>query len=141
IRAIIAGKTIMVTGSGGSIGSELCRQIAGFAPRRLILIERSEPQLFHIEQDLIELGGGGAIVPLVADLLDATRMREIFKKHQPQVVFHAAAHKHVPMMEHQPAEAIRNNVLGTAQIAELALEYGVERFLLISTDKAINPTS
>ena len=141
IRQLLRGRVVLVTGAGGSIGGELCRQIASYQPKRLLLVERSEPQAFQIEQELIGSGYGPMIVPLVADILDAGRMREIFSQYTPQVVFHAAAHKHVPMMEHQPGEAIKNNSLGTTQLAEIALEFGVERFILISSDKAINPTS
>ena len=141
IREMIAGATVLVTGAGGSIGSELCRQIAAFRPRALLLVERSEAALFPIEQELIERGFHHLVVPLVADVTHVASMADIFATHHPQVVFHAAAHKHVPMMESQPAEAIRNNVLGTAQVAELAYAFGVARFVLISTDKAINPTS
>jgi FlaA1/EpsC-like NDP-sugar epimerase len=141
IRQLLRGRVVLVTGAGGSIGSELCRQIASYEPKRLLLVERSEPHAFQIEQELIRSGWGQLIVPLVADILDAGRMNEIFARYTPQVVFHAAAHKHVPMMEHQPGEAIKNNSLGTAQLAETAREFGVERFILISSDKAINPTS
>jgi len=141
IRGMIEGRSIMVTGAGGSIGSELCRQIASFNPRSLLLVERSEAALFPIEQELVDRGFHHLVVPLVADILDGARMANIFARFRPQAVFHAAAHKHVPMMESQPAEAIRNNILGTAQLAELACAFEVERFLLISTDKAINPTS
>ena len=141
IREVLADRRVMVTGAGGSVGSELCRQIASYEPERLLLIERSEPHAFQIEQELIRSGWGGLIVPLVADILDAGRMKEIFARYTPQVLFHAAAHKHVPMMEHQPGEALKNNSLGTAQLAETAREFGVERFILISSDKAINPTS
>ncbi len=141
VRGIIAGKTVMVTGAGGSIGSELCRQILSFGPAALILVERSEPQLFLIEQELRNAPHGDAIVPLVVDITQSTRLRETFREFQPQVVFHAAAHKHVPMMELQPKEAIRNNILGTAQLAEMAIKHAVERFVFISTDKAVNPTS
>jgi FlaA1/EpsC-like NDP-sugar epimerase len=141
IRAILAGKCVLVSGAGGSIGSELCRQIAGFNPKRLLLLDRSEVQLFPIEQELVQSGHGGVVLPLVADLCDGDRMQYIFARFRPDVVFHAAAHKHVPMMESQPGEAIRNNVLGTVGLAELALEHRVKRFVLISTDKAINPTN
>lgn len=141
ISHVLTGKVVMVTGAGGSIGSELCRQIAAFNPQRLLLIEQSEVQIFQVEQDLIEKGFGGVILPLVADILDPDRMRYIFKRFSPQIIFHAAAHKHVPMMESQPSEAIKNNTLGTVALAELALEYRVDRFTLISTDKAINPTN
>jgi FlaA1/EpsC-like NDP-sugar epimerase len=141
IRQILEHRVVMVTGAGGSIGSELCRQIVSYAPTKLLLVDRSEPLLFQIEQELIRTGHASQLVPLVADIMDRARMESILSRHQPKVVFHAAAHKHVPMMEHQPGEAIRNNVLGTAQVAELSVKYGVDRFVLISTDKAINPTS
>lgn len=141
VREMLQGRTVLVTGAGGSIGSELCRQIATCAPASVLLVERSEAALFPVEQELIERGHGGLVVPLVADIMDRARMEAIFRRYQPQAVFHAAAHKHVPMMEGQPAEAIRNNVFGTAQMAELACHHQAERFLLISTDKAINPTN
>ena len=141
IRLILQDRIILVTGAGGSIGSELCRQIASYGPRQILLVERYEPQVFQIEQELIRSGHASRIVPLVGDIVDLPRMRQIFSTYHPQVVFHAAAHKHVPMMESQPGEAVKNNTLGTAQMADLALESGVDRFILISTDKAINPTS
>ena len=141
IRQLIQGKTIMVTGAGGSIGSELSRQIAGFNPKRLLLVEQCEVQLFKIEQELISLGYGSSLAPLIADILDRERMRSIFQRFKPNGVFHAAAHKHVPMMEHQPSEAFKNNSMGTVVTAECAEEAGVDFFVMISTDKAINPTS
>jgi FlaA1/EpsC-like NDP-sugar epimerase len=141
IRQILKDRVVMVTGAGGSIGSELCRQIAAFNPERLLLVEQSEVQIFQIEQELIERGFSGIVLPLVADVLDTPRMSYILERFHPSVIFHAAAHKHVPMMESQPSEAIKNNTLATAQLAELALEHGVDRFVLISTDKAINPTN
>ena len=141
IRLALQDRVVMVTGAGGSIGSELCRQIATYHCKHLLLLDRSEPNVFQIEQELIGLEHGQRIIPLVGDILDRARMKEIFARFRPEVVFHAAAHKHVPMMEHQPGEAIQNNSLGTAQLADLALEFGVDRFILISTDKAINPSS
>src|SRR5579883_218280 len=141
IRQMLQGRTVLVTGAGGSIGSELCRQIASYRPGKLLLLERSEPQIFQIEQELIASGHAKYIVPLVGDIMDLPRMRQVFAKYRPQMIFHAAAHKHVPMMESQPGEAVKNNTLGTAQLADLSLEFGVDRFILISTDKAINPTS
>lgn len=141
IRRTLKDEVVMVTGAGGSIGSELCRQIATYKPRCLLLVERSEVQLFPIEQELIRLGHGKLIVPLIADILDVDRMRSIFKQYRPHVVFHAAAHKHVPIMENHPCEAIKNNTLGTARLATLSSEFAVGRFVMISTDKAINPTS
>ena len=136
----LRGRTVMVTGAGGSIGSELCRQILTFGPDKLLLVERSEPQLFLIEQELRAMAAD-VVEALVGDVTRRDRMREIFRRFQPDVIFHAAAHKHVPMMESQPEEAIRNNIFGTAQLADLAVEYGVEHFVLISTDKAVNPTN
>jgi len=141
IRQMIHDRVILVTGAGGSIGSELCRQIVIFNPALVILVDQSEVQLFPIEQELIELGYKGNILPLVADILDGDRMRFIFDRFHPQVLFHAAAHKHVPMMESQPSEAFKNNSMGTARLAEMALAAGIERFVMISTDKAINPTN
>jgi FlaA1/EpsC-like NDP-sugar epimerase len=141
IRDLLNARTVMVTGAGGSIGSELCRQILSFNPSTLVLVERSEPHVFAIEQELLGSRNGTWIVPLLGDVTSSGRMRYIFDRFRPEVIFHAAAHKHVPMMEHQPAEAIRNNVLGTALMAEMAIEHGADRFVLISTDKAVNPSS
>ncbi len=141
IQGLVKDKVVMITGAGGSIGSELCRQIAGYHPLRLLLVERCEVQMFQIEQELLELGFGSAVTSLVADIRDEQRMRGIFQRFQPQIVFHAAAHKHVPMMEHQPFEAFQNNTMGTKCLAKLSVESKVDRFVLISTDKAINPTN
>lgn len=141
IREVLEGKTIMVTGAGGSIGSELCKQILGFHPKRLLLVEQCEVQMFQIEQQLIARGHAASIQPCIANVLDSERMNLIFERHRPQIVFHAAAHKHVPLMENHPGESIKNNTLGTAHVARLSSKYQVERFVLISTDKAINPTN
>ena len=141
VRAFITEKTVMVTGAGGSIGSELARQIARFRPARLLLVERAEPALFVIDRELRESFGELEIVPLIADVTDALRMESVFRNYGPDAVFHAAAHKHVPMMEHNPGEAIKNNVIGTRTVAELAGRFGCGAFVLISTDKAVNPTS
>jgi FlaA1/EpsC-like NDP-sugar epimerase len=137
----LAGKTVMVTGSGGSIGSELARQVIRFSPAKLLLVERAEFALFHIDRALRELDTDGSIVPLVADVGDASRMRCIFETYLPQVVIHAAAHKHVTLMEANPSEAIKNNVLNTRLLSELAAEFKAEAFVLVSTDKAVRPTS
>lgn len=137
----LAGKTVMVTGAGGSIGSELVRQIARFQPARLLLVERAEGGLFNIERELKESESTLSLIPLVADVCDEGRMRTIFKTYRPQVILHAAAHKHVPLMEHNPGEAVKNNVLATCQLGQLAGEFGAEIFVLISTDKAVRPTS
>jgi FlaA1/EpsC-like NDP-sugar epimerase len=141
VEQLLTGQVVLVTGAGGSIGSELCRQIAAFGPEKLILVERSEPQLFAIEQELLEAGHPATIVPLVADILEIGRMDRVFRDFAPDTVFHAAAHKHVPLMEQQPREAVKNNAIGTSQLATLAAHHRVGRFVLISTDKAINPTS
>ena len=141
IERLLRDRVVLVTGAGGSIGSELCRQILAREPRRLLMVEQTEIALFEIENELLGTPAGKRIAPLIADITDLNSMRAIFMKHRPEIVFHAAAHKHVPLMERQPGEAIKNNTFGTAQLARLASEYEVERFVLISTDKAINPTS
>jgi FlaA1/EpsC-like NDP-sugar epimerase len=141
IQRFIEGRVVMVTGAGGSIGSELCRQIARLNPKRLLMLEQCEGSLFLIEQELNELALGAIALPLVADILDEARIDYLFTRYRPQVIFHAAAHKHVYMMERQPAEAIRNNAIGTRTLARMAAQHGLEAFVFISTDKAINPTS
>ncbi|WP_158542693.1 polysaccharide biosynthesis protein [Lujinxingia litoralis] len=140
LASFLKDRRVLVTGAGGSIGSELCRQIARFAPARLILVEQGETPLFEIHRELISQGPEN-IVPCVANVADLTRMRAIFEEHRPEVVLHAAAYKHVPLMEASPAEAVKNNVRGTAVVASLSAELGVGTFVLISTDKAVNPTS
>jgi FlaA1/EpsC-like NDP-sugar epimerase len=137
----LAGKTVMVTGAGGSIGSELARQVSCFSPGSLLLVERAEFALFNIDRALRETSSAGQIIPLVADIGDAPRMRSIFEKYRPQVVIHAAAHKHVPLMEANPSEAVKNNILNTRFLCELADEFEADAFVMISTDKAVRPTS
>ncbi|MGI8788142.1 MAG: polysaccharide biosynthesis protein [Pyrinomonadaceae bacterium] len=141
LHEFLTGKIVLVTGAGGSIGSELVRQITEFNPRLILLVERTEFALFQIERELFKNFPQAKFVPLIADIGDAPRMREIFAEYKPAVVFHAAAHKHVSLMEINPTEAIKNNVLATKIIGELAGEGGVKDFVLISTDKAVNPTS
>jgi FlaA1/EpsC-like NDP-sugar epimerase len=141
IGDFLAGRTVLITGAGGSIGRELSRQVARFGPSVLLLMERAEFALFDIEQELRRRHPGLTIVPLVVDVRDRKRLHAIFAEHRPQVVFHAAAHKHVSMMETNPAEAIKNNIFGTQTVAEEAGKAGAEAFVLISTDKAVRPTS
>jgi len=141
LRAFLSGKCVLISGAGGSIGSELCRQVANLDPERLVLVEQAENALFHIHQELKRTVPEVAIVPCICDICDAERVRTVFSEHRPEVVFHAAAHKHVPMMEWNPGEALKNNVFGTRKLADAADEHGVSAFVLISTDKAVNPTS
>ncbi|HWH04941.1 MAG TPA: nucleoside-diphosphate sugar epimerase/dehydratase, partial [Gaiellaceae bacterium] len=138
IAAYLAGETVLVTGAGGSIGSELCRQIARVAPARLVLVDHAEPALFEIERELVDERGFPAALPVLADVKNRAKLRQVFETYRPSVVFHAAAYKHVPLIEANPVEAVRNNTLATRTIAEVAVEFGVERFVLISTDKAVN---
>lgn len=141
VRTFIGGKRVLVTGAGGSIGSELCRQIASLKPSSLILYERYENGLHAVTNDLVDRGFNANLFSIIGDITDAERLTAVVREHQPQIVFHAAAHKHVPLMEHSPCEAVKNNVRGTRLVAQVAVNYGVERFILISTDKAVNPTS
>ena len=140
LHEFLTGRTVLVTGAGGSIGSELVRQIINYRPKCILLVERAEFFLFQIGRELQEIGGV-EFIPLIADVGDEPRMREIFEKHRPEVIFHAAAHKHVPLMEVNSVEAIKNNVLATRCLGELAGQFSVRDFVLISTDKAVNPTS
>lgn len=141
ISGYLKDKRVLITGGGGSVGGELARQICRFKPKSLVLLDHSENSLFHINLELEGKWSGVEIVPVVADIRNRDKMEKIFKKYLPEVVFHAAAHKHVPMMEYHPDEAVLNNITGTKIMAELAGRYGVERFVMISTDKAINPAS
>ena len=141
IEGTLRDRVVMVTGAGGSIGSELCRQICRFKPQRIVLVEQAENNLFHVHRNLIQLYPDIAVVPYIADICDSKRLEIIFEKERPNVVFHAAAHKHVPMMEWNPGEAIKNNVFGTKKVADMSNAYGVEKFVMVSTDKAVNPTS
>lgn len=141
LRTMIQGKTVLVTGAAGSIGSEICRQVLRFQPVRLLLIDHSENGLYDLERELIANWGSTRIIPKVASITDVARLRSIFQSHRPQLVFHAAAHKHVPMMEKNPGEAVKNNVFGTRTLVDVAVEANVEAFVMVSTDKAVRPTS
>jgi FlaA1/EpsC-like NDP-sugar epimerase len=141
VGAYLRGRTVLVTGAGGSIGSELCRQIARVGAKQLVLVENSENALFEIRRELEEERHFARAAAVLADCKDATRMREVFSERQPSVVFHAAAYKHVPLMEENPVEAVRNNAVATRIVASAAGEARVERFLLVSTDKAVSPAT
>lgn len=141
IRGSLEHEIVLVTGAGGSIGSELCRQLAVFRPRELLLLGHGENSIYLIEQELRTRFPELSVHPIIADIQDASRLDSVFHKHRPTIVYHAAAHKHVPLMELNPIEAIKNNVLGTRNVAEASDKYGVKRFILISSDKAVNPTS
>lgn len=141
VRTLLTGRRVLVTGAGGSIGSELCAQIARLSPAGLVLYERYENNLYTVLNALHDSGIGAELLPVVGDVTDAARLACVFEQMRPDVVFHAAAHKHVPLMEVNPCEAVKNNVIGTRLVAQAASRHGVERMILISSDKAVNPTS
>jgi FlaA1/EpsC-like NDP-sugar epimerase len=141
IAGYLGGERVLITGAGGSIGSELVRQVMQFSPQAIFLLGQGENSLFEIQQELRREWGYEGAQPVVGDVKDYARMRQLFERLRPTVVFHAAAHKHVPMMEENPGEAVKNNVLGTRNLVQLAREFHVKRFLMISSDKAVNPTS
>jgi len=141
IEDYLRGKRVLVTGAAGSIGAELCRQIARFGPGRLIMLDQDETGIYNIENELAERFPQLERLGLVGDIRDRARMERLFAGQEPEVVFHAAAYKHVPLMEAQPDEAVKDNILGTSILGEAALARGAEKFVLISTDKAVNPTS
>ncbi|MHB8642373.1 MAG: polysaccharide biosynthesis protein [Gaiellaceae bacterium] len=139
VSGYLAGMTVLVTGAGGSIGSELCRQIARVGAGRIVLLDNSEPALFDIERELVDERGFSAALPVLGDVGNRAKLRQVFDKYRPAVVFHAAAYKHVPLLEANPLEAVRNNVLATKVVAETAVEFETSRFVLVSTDKAAQP--
>ncbi len=141
IEGQLFGKTVMVTGGGGSIGSELCRQILKFRPERLVVLDIYENTTYELQLELMEKYPDQKLDVLIASVRDQARLDAIFEKYRPDLVFHAAAHKHVPLMEYSPCEAIKNNIFGTYNTAKAAMKYGVRKFVLISTDKAVNPTN
>jgi len=139
VASYVKDKTVLVTGAGGSIGSELCRQLARLGAARLVLVDKGESPLFEIERELVDERDYAAAIPVLANCGDKAKMRQVFERYQPQVLFHAAAYKHVGMLEANPLQAVTNNIFGTRNLVEVAIESGVERFVLISTDKAANP--
>ena len=139
VASYVRDKTVLVTGAGGSIGSELCRQLARLGVARLVLVDKGESPLFEIERELVDERDFAAAIPVLGDCGDRAKMRQVFERYRPEVIFHAAAYKHVGMLEANPLEAVSNNILATHTIADIAVEFGVERFVLISTDKAANP--
>ena len=141
VQVFLRDRVVLVTGAGGSIGSELCKQICRFAPKRLVLVEQAENSLFEVHRALAAEFPNVTVTASIADICDSRRVDSIFNQERPAVVFHAAAHKHVPMMESNPGEAIKNNVFGTKKLADAADRYEVEFFVMVSTDKAVNPTS
>lgn len=141
IMGYVGGKVVMVTGGGGSIGSELCRQIAGHSPRQLVIVDIYENNAYDIQQELIRKYPGLNLAVLIASVRNTNRMDQIFERYRPDIVYHAAAHKHVPLMETSPNEAVKNNVLGTWKVVQAADKWKVKRFVMISTDKAVNPTN
>ncbi|AJE03046.1 polysaccharide biosynthesis protein [Geobacter pickeringii] len=141
IRGYLTDKRVLVTGAGGSIGSEICRQVAAFSPHKLLLFEAAETPLYHIEKELVAQYPDIRIIPVIGDVRDQGRVEAIFDEFLPEVVFHAAAYKHVPMMEYNPGEAVTNNIGGTRTLADAAHRSGVKNFVMISTDKAVNPTN
>lgn len=141
ISNYIKGRVVLISGAGGSIGSEICRQVANFNPQTIILLGHGENSIYLIEKEIKQTYPHLSIETVIADIQDRKRMEHVFSTYHPQVVFHAAAHKHVPLMEYNPTEAIKNNIFGTKNVAECADKYGAEKFVQISTDKAVNPTS
>ncbi|WP_340003645.1 nucleoside-diphosphate sugar epimerase/dehydratase [Paenibacillus sp. FSL K6-0276] len=141
IRENLGSECILITGAGGSIGSELCRQLAAYRPKEMLLLGHGENSIYLIEQELRQLYPEQNIQPIIADIQDVSRIESVFQNFRPTIVYHAAAHKHVPLMEMNPVEAVKNNVIGTRNVAEASAKYGAKRFILISSDKAVNPTS
>jgi FlaA1/EpsC-like NDP-sugar epimerase len=142
ISEYITGKTVLVTGAGGSIGSEICRQICRFSPKKLVLVGHGENSIYLIDMELRNSGLPSVeVIPVIGDIQDRARMFEVMEEHRPDVVYHAAAHKHVPLMEYNPRESVKNNVFGTKNVAEAANTFGVGTFVMISSDKAVNPTN
>ena len=141
VAAYLTDKILLVTGGGGSIGSELCKQVAKFKPKKLVIFDISENNIYDIDLELKRIYKTLDVASVIGSISDANKLRQVFHQYCPDVVFHAAAHKHVPLMEYNPEEAVKNNILGTRNVAQVADEFGVERFVLISTDKAVNPTN
>ena len=141
ISNLIQDKVVMITGAGGSIGSELCRQIVKFNPKLLVMVDIYENNIYDIQNELKRFYPNAKLDVLIDTIRDENRMDSVFGKYRPEIVFHAAAHKHVPLMEHSSVSAVKNNVFGTLNLIKMSDKYGVDKFVNISTDKAVNPTS
>ena len=141
LASYLGGETVVVTGGGGSIGGELCRQVLAAGASRLLVLGRGENSVFEMEQELKELNKDCQIIPVICDVRDRKALERVFQRHNINVVFHAAAHKHVPLMESYPSEAVKNNVIGTLNLVQLAVQYKVAHFVMVSTDKAVEPTN
>lgn len=139
IQKTTIGRTVLITGAGGSIGSEICRQVAHLSPDKILLLGRGENSIYEIEREL--KGCGAEVVGIIADIQNKARLEAIFSEHSPEIVYHAAASKHVPLMENNPTEAVLNNIIGTKNLVDMAHKYGVNSFVMISTDKAVKPSS
>ncbi|MFC4025123.1 polysaccharide biosynthesis protein [Oceanobacillus longus] len=143
ISEYVTGNTVMVTGAGGSIGSEICRQLMRFTPKKIVLVGHGEYSIYNIDMELKRVYGDTEteIIPIIGDVQDRERIFDVVDQHQPEIIYHAAAHKHVPLMEYNPHEAVKNNIIGTKNVAEAADAFGVNKFVMVSTDKAVNPTN
>ncbi|MGC8979148.1 polysaccharide biosynthesis protein [Caldisericum sp.] len=141
VRNYLNGKTVLITGAGGSIGSEIVRQVVDFGPKAIILLGRGENRIFDIERELIENKSFDRVIPVICDIRNREKVYKVFEEYKPEVIFHTAAHKHVPLMEKNPDEAVINNIFGTKNILDASIDFGAERFINISTDKAVNPVS
>lgn len=141
ISSIVQNRVVMVTGGAGSIGSEIVRQVSKFSPKLIVIVDQAESPIYDLEMELLGLNSGVEIEPVICDICDSHRMSKVFNRYSPDIVYHAAAYKHVPLMENNPAEAIKTNILGTKIVADLSNQYAVDLFVMVSTDKAVNPTN
>lgn len=141
ISTIVKSRIVLVTGGAGSIGSEIVRQVAKFGPKLIVIVDQAESPIYDLEMELLSLNSQVKTEPVICDICDVHRMSKVFDKYRPDIVYHAAAYKHVPLMENNPAEAIKTNILGSKIVADLSNQYKVDLFVMVSTDKAVNPTN